>query len=85
MMKRTVKKQEETFNPFEPKDNTAKLMASLDKIDQRNIRTRFKNAQDPINLAFNTIENTPLKNLAQDFIKESFFDIISFITEGCNK
>lgn len=72
----------ETFNPFEPKDNRDALMASLDSIDSKSIRVRFKNTQDPINLAFSTIENNSLKSLAIDFVKDSFFDIVSFITDA---
>lgn len=73
----------ETFNPFETKDFSEGLMKNLNKIDEKSIRTRFKNAQDPINLAFETIENTSLKTLAKDFVKETFFDFVSFVTEVC--
>jgi len=74
---------EETFNPFEVVNNQEELMENLNEIDNKNIRTKFKNAQDPINLAFQAIENTSLKTLARDFVKESFCDIVSFVTEIC--
>lgn len=75
--------QPKAYNPFEPQDNRAKLMESLNQIDSKSIRCKFKNAQDPINLAFDTIESASLKSLAADFIKDSFFDIVSFITDSC--
>lgn len=74
---------EETFNPFEAKLDAASLRSSLDEIDNRDIRTKFKNTQDPINLAFQTIENTSLKTLAKDFVKESFYDFISCVKDIC--
>jgi len=76
------KVKEETFNPFETKTFNEGLMKNLNKIDEKSIRAKFKNAQDPINLAFETIENTSLKTLAKDFVKETFFDFVSFITDS---
>ena len=76
-MKKTSKQQETVCNPFETKVNSKELMSSLALIDKKSIRTSFKSTQDPINLAFQTIESTSLKTLAADFIKEGFFDFIS--------
>ena len=71
------------FNPFETKTDRASLMASLNEIDDKSITRRFKNTEDPINLAFERIENVLLKTLAKDFVKESFFDLVSFVTDIC--
>ncbi len=71
------------FNPFEIRDNRETLIENLDTIDNRDIRSRFKNTQDPINLAFKTIENTSLKILARDFVKEAFFDFVSSVKDIC--
>ncbi len=75
--------EQEEFNPFEVKDNTLSLRKSLERIDQKDIRVKFKCAQDPINLAFQKIEDISLKTLAKDFVKESFFDFVSFISNVC--
>ena len=74
---------EEIFNPFEAKLDAVSLRSNLDAIDNRDIRSKFKNAQDPINLAFQSIENTSLKTLAKDFVKESFYDFISCVKDFC--
>ncbi len=74
---------EEEFNPFEVKDNTLDLRKKLERIDNRDIRTKFKCAQDPINIAFRKIEDISLKTLAVDFVKESFFDFVSFVSNVC--
>jgi len=70
-------------NPFSTDVSKAALMDSLNKIDNASIMGRFKATDDPINLAFEAIDNVPLKSLAKDFVKESFSDIISFITDIC--
>ena len=72
-----------TINPFETRNNSEELMKSLASIDKRDIRCKFKNTQDPITLAFDTIGEASLKTLAQDFVKESFYDFISFVKDVC--
>jgi len=47
------------------------LMGTLNAIDERNIRTTFKQAKDPVLLAFDHINSQPLKKVATDAIKES--------------
>lgn len=80
----TMKQRKETYlNPFEPVDNSAQLREALLQIDKQDLRTKFKSTSDPIHLAFDTIENTSLKTLAVDFVKESFFDIADFIVSIC--
>ena len=74
---------EDEFNPFETKDNTQVLRRNLERIDRRDIRTKFKATQDPINIAFRRIEDISLKTLAKDFVKESFLDFVSFISNVC--
>ncbi len=72
-----------SFNPFTATFDKEALMVNLNQIDSRDLRTRFKNTQDPITLAFKTFDNVPIKTLAKDFIKESFFDLVSFVTDLC--
>lgn len=74
---------EDTFNPFEIYVDHEALKSDLNDIDKRDIRTRFKNTQDPINLAFDSFNNVPLKTLAKDFVKESFTDLVSFVSKIC--
>ena len=75
--------EEETFNPFEINCDKEALRLNLDEIDNKSIRYKFKNTQDPINLAFKSIQNASLKVLAKDFVKESFYDMVSFVTNIC--
>ncbi len=83
MITRKVEQKEKIYNPFDNSVDTLKLMSELETIDKKDIRTKFKATSDPIHLAFQTIENTPLKTLAKDFVKESFMDFAEFITSIC--
>ena len=74
---------EVTVNPFEVQKNSAELKSCLDSIDSKSIRCKFKNTQDPINLAFESIESTSVQVLAKDFIRESITDFISFVSKIC--
>ncbi len=50
----------------------------LDKADRR---MRFNNSKDPIYYVFDCIENRPIKTLAKEFVKDSFFEIAHFVTK----
>lgn len=83
MIKPRAKATVKPVNPFEVSENSEALMKNLASIDSHDIRCKFKNTQDPITLAFQTIEETSLKTLAKDFVKESFYDFISFVGDIC--
>ncbi len=51
------------------------IMDTLNEIDDRNIRVMFKQAKDPVELAFAHIDSQPLKKIATNAIKESVLDI----------
>ena len=44
-------------------------------------RMRFNNARDPIYYVFDVLENRPIKTLAKEFVKDSFFEIANFVTK----
>ena len=51
------------------------IMDTLNGIDDRNIRTIFKQAKDPVELAFSHIDSQSLKKVATNAIKESVVDL----------
>ena len=75
--------QEETINPFEIQNNPAELKSSFDLIDSKDIRLKFKDSTDPINLAFESIESSSVRTLAKDFVRESLSDFVSFVSKIC--
>lgn len=44
-------------------------------------RMRFNNSKDPIYYVFDVIENRPIKTLAKEFVKDTFFDTIKFVSK----
>ena len=59
-----------------------RLQANLAIIDKKDLRMRFKNSRDPLYIAFDYIDNRPVQELAMDFVKDSLFDIVNFISGG---
>ncbi|MBS4761015.1 MAG: hypothetical protein KHX03_09995 [Clostridium sp.] len=59
-----------------------KLQANLAIIDKKDIRMRFKNSRDPLYIAFDYIDKRPVQELAVEFVKDSLFDIVNFISGG---
>jgi len=49
----------------------------LEKSDRR---MRFNNSKDPIYYVFDVIDNRPMKSIAKEFVKDSFFEIANFVT-----
>lgn len=50
----------------------------LEKSDRR---MRFNNSKDPIYYVFDVIENRPIKTLAKEFVKDSLFEAINFVSK----
>ena len=48
---------------------------------QKDRRMRFNNSKDPIYYVFNVIENRPIKTLAKEFVKDSLFEAINFVSQ----
>lgn len=50
-------------------------------LEKNDKRMRFNNAKDPIYYVFDCIENRPIKTLAKEFVKDSFFEIANFVSK----
>lgn len=61
--------------------DTTDLMDTLNRIDDRNIMTIFKQAKDPVQLAFDHIDKQPLKKVATDAIKDIIPDTMMKIED----
>ena len=72
------KKQDEIEKFFKVEGDLKKRM---DRYDRLNIRTQFKQASDPIYLAFNYLDKKPLNKVVQDVAKETVLDFCTFISK----
>ncbi len=70
------------FRPMARKVQNPQLAANLDVLDRKDIRMRFRNSRDPLYIAFDYLDNRPVKDLAVDFVKDSIFDFMNFISFG---
>ena len=59
-----------------------KLQANLAILDKKDLRMRFKNSRDPLYIAFDYLDSKPVQELAVEFVKDSLFDIVNFISGG---
>ncbi len=50
-------------------------------LNKQDRRMRFNNARDPIYYVFDVIENRPIKTLAKEFVKDSLFEAINFVSK----
>ncbi len=44
-------------------------------------RMRFRNSADPIYVAFEYLDEQPISTLAASFVKDSFNDVIKFVSK----
>ena len=49
-------------------------------LEKKDRRMRFNNSKDPIYYVFDVIEDRPIKTLAKEFVRDSIFDAISFVS-----
>ena len=48
---------------------------------QKDKRMRFNTSKDPIYYVFDCIENRPITTLAKEFVKDSFFEAVNFVSQ----
>ena len=60
---------------------TGQLKENLDNLDRTNIRTGFKQASDPVYLAFDYIDSKPLAKVMKEFASDTVGDFIQFVSK----
>lgn len=68
-----LRRRKQTENGFSIED--------INYLEKKDKRMRFNNSKDPIYYVFDVIENRPIKTLAKEFVKDSFFEIANFVTK----
>lgn len=63
------------------KDITSSNLEDYTFIGKNDRRMRFNNSKDPIYYVFDVIENRPIKTLAKEFVKDSFFEAVNFVSK----
>ena len=63
------------------KNRRATAPAEINYLKIKDKRMRFNNSQDPIYFVFDCIENRPLSVLAKEFVKDSTFEAVNFVSK----
>ena len=50
-------------------------------LENKDRRMRFNNSQDPIYYVFDCIENRPISVLAKEYVKDSVFEVMNFVSK----
>jgi hypothetical protein len=58
-----------------------KTVEDIQYLNKKDRRMRFNNSQDPIYYVFDCIENRPLGVLAKEFVKDTFFETVNFVSK----
>ena len=73
--------QSKPFGTMTKRAVRRKSVEEFEYLKNKDRRMRFNNAQDPIYYVFDCIENRPIKTLAKEFVKDSFFEAVNFISQ----
>ena len=57
-------------------------ISNFDKFESANSRMRFRNSTDPIYVAFEYLDNQSVSELAQSFVKDTFFEVANFVSKA---
>ncbi len=68
-----------------PTTTRKKQVKEFSYFDNHDRRMRFNNSKDPIYYIFDCIENRPIKILAKEFVKDSVYDIMNFVSRVVNQ
>lgn len=69
------------FGTMTRRTSRRKSIEDFEYLKSKDRRMRFNNSQDPIYFVFDCIENRPIKTLAKEFVKDSFFEAVNFVSK----
>ena len=69
------------FGTMINKISRKKTVEDIQYLNKKDRRMRFNNSQDPIYYVFDCIENRPLGVLAKEFVKDTFFETVNFVSK----
>lgn len=62
------------------KENAKEQVQEFVYLDKADKRMRFNNSKDPIYFAFEYLEKRTVAQLASDFVKDSIYEITTFVS-----
>ena len=69
------------FGTMTRRASARRPVEEIQYLKKKDRRMRFNNSQDPIYYVFDCIENRPLTTLTKEFVKDSFFEVVNFVSK----
>jgi hypothetical protein len=69
------------FGTMTRRPSARRTVEEIQYLKKKDRRMRFNNSQDPIYYVFDCIENRPLTTLTKEFVKDSIFEVVNFVTK----
>ena len=61
---------------------TSRRPGEINYLELQDRRMRFNKASDPIYFVFDCLEKRSIPNLMKDFVKDSFFEVVKFVSKA---
>ncbi len=71
----------QAFGTMTRRSAKRKSIEDFKYLENKDRRMRFNNSQDPIYYVFDCIENRPVSVLAKEFVKDTFFETVNFVSK----
>jgi hypothetical protein len=71
----------QSFGSIVKPSKRRKPVKEFSYLTHKDRQMRFNNGQDPIYYIFDCIENRPLGVLAKEFVKDTFFETVNFVSK----
>ena len=71
----------QTFGSIVKPAKRKKTVKEFTYLDKKDRQMRFNNGQDPIYYIFDCIENRPVSKLAKEFVEDTIFDVVNFVSK----
>lgn len=68
------------FGTMTRRPSARRSVEEIQYLKKKDRRMRFNNSQDPIYYVFDCIENRPLTTLTKEFVKDSIFEVVNFVS-----
>ena len=71
----------QTFGTIVRPSNRKRPVKEFRYLNRKDRQMRFNNGKDPIYYIFDCIENRPVSKLAKEFVEDTIFDVMNFVSK----
>ena len=72
---------QQAFGTIVKPSKRRKSVREFTYLDKKDRQMRFNNGRDPIYYIFDCIENRPVSKLAKEFVEDTIFDVVNFVSK----